>query len=400
MKRVVVLGSTGSIGVQALQVIAAGLDLCVVGLSCDRNVKSLLEQATSLGVTDVAIADQTAAAAVPPSLYPELTVRAGPGAAAQLVRDVDADLVLNAIVGFAGLESTLAALESGRGLALANKESLVCAGSLVTGLARRQGIEILPVDSEHSALYQLIAAGGREAVESVVITASGGPFRGWEASALRAVTREQALAHPTWSMGEKISIDSATLVNKGLEVIEAHHLFDLPYGRIEVVVHPQSVVHALVRMVDGALLAHLGVADMRVPIAYALHHPVRGPVAVERLDLRAGLSLQFEAPDEEVFPAIGLARLAGAKGDAATCALNAANEVAVRAFLERSLPFTGISEVVREVVQSSESGSFGTYEEAAAVDRWARLVATEACVAHESSCVAHESSCAARSTQG
>ena len=381
MKRVIVLGATGSIGVQALQVVAASRDLCVVGLSCDRNVTLLLEQATSLGVTQIAVADGAAAATVPAALYPELNVRTGPGAAAELVRDVEADLVLNAIVGFAGLESTLATLECGRGLALANKESLVCAGSLVTGWARRQGVEILPVDSEHSALYQLMTAAGREAVESVIITASGGPFRGWDAARLSTVTREQALTHPTWSMGEKITIDSATLMNKGLEVVEAHHLFGLPYERIETVVHPQSVVHALVRLVDGALLAHLGVADMRVPIAFALHYPERVPVAVERLDLRSGLSLDFTAPDEGLFPAIGLAREAGAKGDTATCALNAANEVAVRAFLEGSLSFRGISDVARTVLRCAESGSFGTYEAAAAVDGWARRTATEICAA-------------------
>ena len=379
MKRVIVLGSTGSIGVQALQVVAASSDLCVVGLSCDRNVTLLLEQAASLGVADIAIADEVAAAGVPGVLYPELSVRAGAGAAARLVREVEADLVLNAIVGFAGLESTLAAVESGRALALANKESLVCAGSLVMEAARQRGVEVLPVDSEHSALYQLIGAAKAEAVESVVITASGGPFRGWDAEDLRTVTREQALAHPTWSMGEKISIDSATLVNKGLEVIEAHHLFGLPYDRIEVVVHPQSVVHALVRMVDGALLAHLGVADMRVPIAYALHHPERSPVAAQRLDLTAGLSLEFESPDEAVFPAVRLAREAGARGDVATCALNAANEVGVRTFLEGSLPFPGITDVVESVLQAAGSGPVGTYEKAAAVDRWARLMATDVC---------------------
>ncbi len=379
MKRVIVLGSTGSIGVQALQVVAASSDLCVVGLSCDRNVTLLLEQAASLGVADIAIADEVAAAGVPGVLYPELSVRAGAAAAARLVREVEADLVLNAIVGFAGLESTLAAVESGRALALANKESLVCAGSLVMEAARQRGVEVLPVDSEHSALYQLIGAAKAEAVESVVITASGGPFRGWDAEDLRTVTREQALAHPTWSMGEKISIDSATLVNKGLEVIEAHHLFGLPYDRIEVVVHPQSVVHALVRMVDGALLAHLGVADMRVPIAYALHHPERSPVAAQRLDLTAGLSLEFESPDEAVFPAVRLAREAGARGDVATCALNAANEVGVRTFLEGSLPFPGITDVVESVLQAAGSGPVGTYEKAAAVDRWARLMATDVC---------------------
>lgn len=379
MKRVIVLGATGSIGVQALSVVAASRDLCVVGLSCDRNVTLLLEQAVSLGVADVAIASEQAAAAVPPALYPELRVRSGPGAAAQLVREVEADVVLNAIVGFAGLESSLAALESARTLALANKESLVCAGSLVIDTAARLGAQILPVDSEHSALFQLVAAAGVDSVDSVVITASGGPFLGRGRHELGAVTREQALAHPTWSMGEKITIDSATLMNKGLEVIEAHHLFGLPYERIEVVVHPQSLVHGLVRMKDGALLAHMGVADMRVPIAYALHYPLRVPVPAERLDLAGGKSLEFAAPDEDTFPAVRLARQAGAKGDAATCALNAANEVAVRAFLEGSLPFLGISEVVARVTEASPGGAFGTFEDAEAVDDWARREAADVC---------------------
>ena len=258
MRRVVVLGSTGSIGVQALQVVAATRDLCVSGLSCDRNVSLLLEQAGSMGVTDLAVADERAAAAVPAALYPELRVRAGREGAARLVREVEADLGLNGIVGFAGLEASLAALDGGRTLALANKESLVCAGSLVTGRAADRGVAILPVDSEHSALYQLLAAVGREAVESVVITASGGPFRGRDRGGLAGVTREQALAHPTWSMGEKITVDSATLMNKGLEVIEAHHLFGLPYEKIEVVLGPQAVEQAVGRMEGGALLGRLG----------------------------------------------------------------------------------------------------------------------------------------------
>jgi 1-deoxy-D-xylulose-5-phosphate reductoisomerase len=286
---------------------------------------------------------------------------------------------LNAIVGFAGLESTLAALEAGRPVALANKESLVCAGNLVNGLAARQGLSILPVDSEHSALFQLVAAAGRDAVDSLVITASGGPFRGRTREGLGAVTREQALAHPTWAMGEKISIDSATLMNKGLEVIEAHHLFGLAYDRIEVVVHPQSLVHAFVRLEDGALLSHLGCPDMRVPIAFALHYPERVHVATRRLDLAAGVTLDFAAPDEVTFPAIGLARAAGAKGDRCTCALNAANEVAVRAFLDGRLDFVGISEVVGVVTAASGGGSFGTYEEVAAVDSSARLNAERVC---------------------
>ena len=379
MKRVIILGSTGSIGVQALQVVAAGKDLTVVGLSCDKNVKLLMEQATSLGVDDLAIADEAAAAKVPASLYPDAKIRAGAGGAARLGKEVEADLVLNAIVGFAGLEATLAALEAGCPVALANKESLVCAGGLVNATAASRGVSILPVDSEHSALFQLVAAAGPRAVDTLVITASGGPFHGRCRDELCDVTRKQALAHPTWSMGEKITIDSATLVNKGLEVIEAHHLFGLPYDRIEVVVHPQSLVHALVRLVDGALLAHLGCPDMRVPIAFALHYPERVHVAARGLDLSAGLSLDFAAPDESTFPAIRLAREAGAKGDRCTCALNAANEVAVRAFLDGRLGFLGISEVVERVVAGSEGGFFGTYEEVAAVDSQARLTAEREC---------------------
>jgi 1-deoxy-D-xylulose-5-phosphate reductoisomerase len=379
MKRIIILGATGSIGVQALKVVAASSDLTVVGLSCDRNVTLLLEQAVSLGVADLAVADVAAAETVSPALYPEIDLRSGPGAAARLVREVEADLVLNAVVGFAGLEPTIAALENDRTLALANKESLVCAGSLVTDLAARRAIDILPVDSEHSALFQLIASADRRSVSSVVITSSGGPFRGKKTVELAGVTRAEALAHPTWSMGEKISVDSATLMNKGLEVIEAHHLFHLEYDQIEVVVHPQSLVHALVRLVDGSLLAHVGPADMRVPIAYALHHPQRSHLEVETLDLSRGLTLEFSSPDEETFPAVRMAREAGARGDAATCALNAANEVAVNAFLEGVLPFVGIYEVVEAVLTQSAEGDLGTYSEAAAVDEWARDTAAGAC---------------------
>jgi 1-deoxy-D-xylulose-5-phosphate reductoisomerase len=377
MKRVIVLGSTGSIGVQALQVIASSHDLMVVGLSCDRNVALLLEQAMSLGVEHLAVADEGMAGTLTSALFPEMRVRAGEGAAARLVREVEADIVLNAIVGFAGLEATLAAVESGRTLALANKESLVCAGTLVTEIAARREVRVLPVDSEHSALFQLVAAAGPEALSSIVITASGGPFLGRDRAQLAAVTADEALAHPTWSMGRKISIDSATLINKGLEVIEAHHLFGLPYDKIEVVVHPQSVVHAMVRMVDGAVLAHLGVADMRVPIAYALRYPTRGPLGTARLDLTSCGRLDFVAPDEETFPAIRLARQAGARGDRATCALNAANEVAVEAFLGGRLPFLGICDIAARVLEESDLGDFGTFEEVRSVDRGARTKARD-----------------------
>ena len=280
--------------------------------------------------------------------------------------------MLNAIVGFAGLESTLAALESGVTVALANKESLVCAGDLVNRVAARQGLRILPVDSEHSALFQLVAAAGPEAVDSLVITASGGPFRGRTRDQLVGVTREQALAHPTWSMGEKISIDSATLVNKGLEVIEAHHLFGLPYERIEVVVHPQSLVHALVRLVDGALLSHLGCPDMRVPISFALHFPERARTWRPR-----GSTWRLVFPWTSKLPMRprsppSVWRGGPGRGGPPACAFNAANEVAVRAFLDGRLLFLGISEVVDAVVAESAGGSFGTYEEVAAVDSEAR----------------------------
>ncbi|MCL5736191.1 MAG: 1-deoxy-D-xylulose-5-phosphate reductoisomerase [Actinobacteria bacterium] len=375
MRRVIILGSTGSIGVQALRVIACSTDLMVAGLSCDRNVALLLEQAMSLGVADIAIADEGAAATVNPSLFPELRVRAGRHAAARLVREVEADIVLNSIVGFAGLESTVAAIDSARTLALANKESLVCAGALVTASVERSKVALVPVDSEHSALYQLMASAGLSAVTSVIITASGGPFFGKGRAELASVSCEEALAHPTWSMGRKITVDSATLMNKGLEVIEAHHLFRLPYEAIEVIIHPQSVVHAMVRMVDGALLAHLGVADMRVPIAFALRYPSRGWLDTAPLDLAACGRLEFAQVDELTFPAVHLARAAGAMGDRATCALNAANEVAVAAFLGGALRFMGITEVVEEVLCKSNVGDFGTYEEVESVDMWAREIA-------------------------
>jgi 1-deoxy-D-xylulose-5-phosphate reductoisomerase len=383
VKRIVVLGSTGSIGVQALEVVANCSDLTVVGLSCGSQVGLLLEQAVAFGVEELAVADVAAAAHVSPELYPGFRVRGGAAAAAQLVRDVEADLVLNAVVGFAGLESTVATLEQGI--------PLVSGGRVVTGLAARQGISILPVDSEHSALFQLLAAEeaaaappdaagttpGRPTVRSLVLTASGGPFRGRTRAELRDVTPEQALDHPTWTMGAKISIDSATLMNKGLEIIEAHHLFGVPYGGIEVVVHPQSLVHALVRLTDGALLAHLGLPDMRVPISYALHYPKRHPVPVADLDL-AKAALEFQPPDVESFGCLRLAWEAGMAGDAATCALNAANEVAVEAFLEERLAFLGVADVIALVLDRLSAGDPGSYEEIRALDAWARREAAAA----------------------
>lgn len=374
MKRVIVLGSTGSIGRQALEVIANTRDLTVVGLSCGSNGGVILEQALAFGVRHLAVVDE-AAARLCASLYPEGAVLSGAEAPARLVSDIEADVVLNAIVGFAGLEATLAAVRHGVPLALANKESLVCAGGLVHRLAEEAGTAIIPVDSEHSALYQLLAGVTPDEVSSLVITASGGPFRGRSRTELEAVTPQEALNHPTWRMGPKITIDSATLMNKGLEVIEAHHLFHMPYERIEVVVHPQSIVHSLVRLRDGALLAHLGLPDMRVPISYALHYPARPSLNRGTLDLAAAGMLSFEEPDEEAFPSLSIARRAGERGDAATCALNAANEVAVAAFLGGRLGFTRIPEVVAETVEGLGEASLLSFEDVVDTDARARALA-------------------------
>ncbi len=339
MRRVLIVGSTGSIGTQALDVVSRSDTLEVVGLAAHSNADVLLEQAARHGVDRVALADEHAAATAGETW--EGTVLAGAEGLVELITDTECDLVLNALTGSAGLGPTVAALGEGIDLALANKESLVVGGELVTTLAEATGAAILPVDSEHSALFQLLAGERPGTVDRLVLTASGGPFRG--RTDLSGVTREEALAHPTWDMGGKITIDSATLMNKGLEVIEAHHLFGVPYERIDVVVHPQSIVHSLIHLNDGASLAHLGNPDMRVPISFALHYPDRADVPVKTLDLAEVGSLDFEPPDEDTFPCLRLAREAGAAGGTAPCVLNAANEVAVDAFLGGRLPFTGIA---------------------------------------------------------
>src|SRR5207253_5065068 len=293
----------------------------------------------------------------------------------ELLERAEPDVVLNAVVGFAGLPATLWALEHGVDLALANKVSLVAAGELALAAQRRGGGLLLPVDSEHSAAFQCLEARAPETVDSVVLTASGGPFRGRTRDELADVTPEEALAHPTWNMGPKITVDSATLANKGLELIEAHFLFDLPYDRVEVAIHPTSVVHALVRFRDGAALAHLGYPDMRVPISFALTYPERAATPVPPLDLAAGLTLEFEAPDLETFPLLALARRAGEQGGTYPCAFNAANEVAVAAFLEGRLPFLGIAETVEETLASVEGAPAGDLDELNEADAEARRLA-------------------------
>jgi len=351
VRRIVIAGSTGSIGTQAIEVVQGSSDLEVVGLAAGANVGLLLEQTRALGVRRIALADEAAAARASEA-WTDGEVLAGTEGLVELIVESGADLVLNALTGSAGLGPTVATLGEGIDLALANKESLVVGGELVMALAEATGAQVIPVDSEHSALHQLIAGEAPGTVDRLVLTASGGPFRGRSADELEDVTVEQALAHPTWDMGGRITVDSATLFNKGLEVIEAHHLFGTPYEQIDVVVHPQSIVHGMVALNDGASLAHLGHPDMRVPISYALHYPERADVAVPTLDLAEVGSLEFEAPDEVAFPCLRLAREAAQAGGTAPCVLNAADEVAVHAFLDGELPFTGIPRVIEDTLQA------------------------------------------------
>jgi 1-deoxy-D-xylulose-5-phosphate reductoisomerase len=372
VRRILIIGSTGSIGTQALDVVERNPDLEVVGLAAASSWELLLQQAAAHGVERVALADPGAAARASEHAT-EVEVLAGAQGLVELITDTDCDLVLNALVGSAGLGPTVAALGEGIDLALANKESLVVGGELVTALAEATGAQLLPVDSEHSALFQLIAGERPGTVDRLVLTASGGPFRG--RSDLDAVTREEALAHPTWDMGGKITIDSATLMNKGLELIEAHHLFGVPYERIDVVVHPQSIIHALIHMNDGASLAHLGYPDMRVPISYALNYPERADVPVPALDLVELGALTFEAPDLDSFPCLRLAREAAEAGGTAPCVLNAANEVAVHAFLAGDLSFTAIPRVIESTLSELPAQPVRHFSDLYAADAQARDVA-------------------------
>ena len=343
MKRIALLGATGSIGRQALEIIDAHpeLELCAAA-SGSRPVDGLAP-----------------------------LTRVG-GDLTELLDEAEPDLVLNAVVGFAGLPATLWALERGVDLALANKESLVAAGELALEAQRRGGGRLIPVDSEHSAAFQCLEGRAAEQVDSLVLTASGGPFRGRTREELADVTSAEALAHPTWNMGPKITIDSATLANKGLELIEAHFLFGLPYDRIEVVVHPSSIVHALVRFRDGAALAHLGYPDMRVPISFALTYPERSTTPVPSLDLSSGVTLEFHAPDLDTFPLLALAREAGERGGTAPCVFNAANEVAVAAYLDGKLPFLGIADVVEETLANADTAAARDLDDLTTADADAR----------------------------
>src|SRR5829696_1674752 len=364
VKRVLILGSTGSIGTQALEVIGAANGIQVAGLSAESSWERVLAQAKDHGVPTVALADPDSAERASGAWGGQ--VLAGEDGIRELVAESKPDLVLNAVVGAAGLGPTIVALTEGIDLALANKESLVIGGELVMALAEATDAQIVPVDSEHSALYQLIRAERPGTVERLVLTASGGPFRG--RTDLSGITPDEALAHPTWEMGGRITIDSATLMNKGFEMIEAHHLFGVPYERIDVVVHPQSLVH----LNDGASLAHLGYPDMRVPISYALHLPERADVDVPTLDLASVGELSFEGPDTETFACLRLAREAGEVGGTAPCVLNAADEVAVEAFLAGHIPFGGIPEVIERTLEAIPDERVRHFEDLFDVDTAAR----------------------------
>ena len=380
----VILGSTGSVGEQALDVVARSDELELVGLAAGTDHETLVAQAGRFGIDAVALADASAAARASEA-WTAGRVLPGEAGIAELILESRCDVVLNAIVGFAGLGPSVATLAAGIDLALANKETLVAGGDLVMALAEGSGAAVIPVDSEHSALHQLIAGQRVGTVDRLVLTASGGPFRGRTLAQLEGVTPAEAIAHPTWDMGGKISVDSATLMNKGLELIEAKHLFGVDYGRIDVVVHPQSIVHALVNLNDGASFAHLGNPDMRVPISYALHMPERADVPVEPLDLAAVGPLTFEPPDEDTFACLRLAREAGREGGVAPCVLNAANEVAVEEFLAGRLSFTGIARTVERTLEAASPRAVShfsdLYEADADARSLARSFATRAAVA-------------------
>jgi 1-deoxy-D-xylulose-5-phosphate reductoisomerase len=375
-RRVLILGSTGSVGTQALEILERSDDLELVGLSAERSWEAVIAQAQRHGAARIALADADAGARAAEA-WTDGDVLTGAEGLVRLVLESGADLVLNALVGSAGLGPTVATLGEGIDLALANKESLVVGGELVTQLAEATGAQVIPVDSEHSALHQLLAGERPGTVDKLVLTASGGPFRGRSRDQLADVTVEQALKHPTWAMGGKITIDSATLMNKGLELIEAHHLFGTPYDRIDVVVHPQSIVHSLVTLCDGAALAHLGHPDMQVPISYALHYPDRVDVPVRTLDLAEVGSLTFEPVDTDAFPCLRLAREAAVTGGTAPCILNAANEIAVHAFLERGLRFLDIPAVIEETLERLPAAPVRAFESLYEADREARSTASD-----------------------
>ena len=400
-RRVAVLGSTGSIGTQTLDVARRHPDkVCIVALAAGTRDEELLEQARSFGVDRIALGDEGAAKRAAGNAPESVAVGAGMDAACDLVRADDVDIVVNSLVGAAGLRASCETLAAGKTLALANKESLVVGGDLIMPMARALDASrgwnsdgaagsgavltrsLMPIDSEHGAIYQCLVGEDAREVSRLWVTASGGPFRGRTRDDLRTVGPRDALKHPTWNMGAKITIDSSTLMNKGLEVIEAHHLFAMPYDKIEVVVQPQSAIHSMVEFSDGSVKAHLGTTDMRIPIQYALSFPERWDAPVEPLDFRTLGSLEFAAPDTDTFRCLALARAAGMRGGTLPCAMNAANEIAVAAFLREECAFLDIAACVEAVMDAHEAGGCGgvarveSIDQLQEVDAWARDVAS------------------------
>jgi 1-deoxy-D-xylulose-5-phosphate reductoisomerase len=378
VKRLVLLGATGSIGRRALELVAAfPEEFRVEGLAARGSDPGLVaELARRHRPRALALADPDAVDAVARALpRPRPEILAGAPGLVALASQVEADMVLSAIVGGAGLLPTMAAIRAGRAVALANKETLVMAGSLMTAAARERGVALLPVDSEHSAIFQCLEGHRPQDVARILLTASGGPFRTLSREALARVTVEDALRHPTWKMGAKITVDSATLMNKGLEVIEAHWLFGIPFDRIDVIVHPQSIVHSMVEFVDRSVLAQLGMPDMGIPILYALSYPERLPCPAPALDLARLGALTFEPPDEAAFPCLRLARQAGRAGGAAPLVLNAANEAAVAGFLDGRCGFMDIARLIEEALEAHAGAMAGDLEACLELDarvrRWA-----------------------------
>ncbi|MEZ6067807.1 MAG: 1-deoxy-D-xylulose-5-phosphate reductoisomerase [Planctomycetaceae bacterium] len=374
MKRIAVLGSTGSIGTSCLDVVAAHADrLQIYGLAVHRSVDALVRQCQQFRPQVAVVADESLRGRIDRASLPaETELRFGAEAIEALASDPQVECVISGIVGAAGLRGTWAALQAGKTVGLANKESLVVGGPLVMERAREVGATIIPVDSEHSAVFQALAAGRREDLQRVVLTASGGPFRACPAERLSEVTPEKALEHPTWNMGPKITIDSATMMNKALEVIEARWLFDLTEEQIAVVVHPQSIVHSFVEFMDGSVLAQLSPPDMRLPIQYALTYPERWRGVSRRMDWASRQALTFEAPDLERFPALRLGFEVARRGGTCGAVLNAANEVAVQRFLEHDLSFTQIARVCREILNHHTFDAAPTLDRLMELDGWAR----------------------------
>ena len=376
MKHISLLGSTGSIGKQTLEVVAANPDKLKVRALAAHRSDELLEQQIRQFEPDIAVlSDKDAAARLAARYHGKTKILAGDKGLLAAATYDGADTVLASMVGYAGLRPTLAAIECGKNIALANKETLVAAGSLVMAAVRKHGVSLTPVDSEHSAIFQSLRGGAEKEVKRLIVTASGGPFRGKKRSELENVTLAQCLKHPNWSMGPKVTLDSSTLANKGLEVMEAHWLFDMPYDKIDVVVHPQSIVHSLVEFCDGSVIAQLGEPDMRLPIQYALSWPDRFDYSFEQLDLVKAASLTFEAPDLEAFPSLKIAVDCGKAGGTLPCAFNAANEEAVNAFLHDKIRYLDIPYITAAVTQAHDNVAAPQIEDIEQADAWARAEA-------------------------